>query len=241
MRECKKERAGSSVGQATSLLFMAIAFAVACLMPAEAAAQKVNLRVEQGTTLDEAFRRIIKDSRVQLVYNTQEAAAIRCDGAHFRQQELRDVLQALLANTPLTYVEKEGIYTIVRKKAAPQTEPEKTKERKLTGRVVDEQGEPLVGAAVLMKNEKQGTITDANGNFVFEHAPEEAVLVISYIGKVKIEQSVKPGRKNTFVMQEDENLTAEVVVTGYQTISKERATGAYSIVGAPIPTTTATR
>ena len=52
----------------------------------------------------------------------------------------------------------------------------------MEGKVVDEQGEPVIGAAVLIEGTTTGSVTDVNGNFVLSVPSKDAVLVVSYIG-----------------------------------------------------------
>ena len=55
-------------------------------------------------------------------------------------------------------------------------------ERRVTGKVVDASGEPVIGANVVVKGTATGTITDMDGNFVLDHVLPNAVIQISYIG-----------------------------------------------------------
>ena len=108
--------------------------------------------------------------------------------------------------------------------------PKGASRKKITGTVIDEKGEPLMGVTIFIENDRsRGTITDANGHYELEAAPSD-LMVFSYIGMTK--QSITP-RNDTVVnvaMQEDAKMLSDVVVTGFQTISKERATGAFDII-----------
>lgn len=105
---------------------------------------------------------------------------------------------------------------------------------KFSGQVLDENGEPVVGAAVRIEGvAKSGTVTDLNGNFsITSNRGGTQTLVISYIGMKDAKVIVNPRRNSGIVvkMLEDSHGLDEVVVTGYQTISKERATGAFGTV-----------
>ncbi len=105
---------------------------------------------------------------------------------------------------------------------------------KISGQVLDENGEPVVGAAVRIEGvAKSGTVTDLNGNFsITSNRGGTQTLVISYIGMKDTKVIVNPRRSSGIVvkMLEDSHGLDEVVVTGYQTISKERATGAFGTV-----------
>ena len=70
---------------------------------------------------------------------------------------------------------------------------EKTKgNMKVEGKVVDEQGEPVIGAAVLIEGTTTGSVTDVNGNFVLSVPSKDAVLVVSYIGMATGKVKVQP-------------------------------------------------
>ena len=63
---------------------------------------------------------------------------------------------------------------------------------KVEGKVVDEQGEPVIGAAVLIEGTTTGSVTDVNGNFVLSVPSKDAVLVVSYIGMATGKVKVQP-------------------------------------------------
>lgn len=224
-----KERIRPSVGKRLLSCLAALAVGWILLLSTEVWAQKVTVRIEQGT-LDHAFQQIMKQGKIQLVYNTNEAARIRCTAHTFQKREVKEILNILLANTPLTYSQKENIYTIARKKSAPQAT--QAKDRKITGTVTDENGEPLIGVSVILQGTTRGSATDLNGRFAIDAPAGVDALEVSYIGYKKT--IVKIHNKSTLNIQlvADAQLLDDVVVTGYQTISKERATGAYSIINA---------
>ena len=93
------------------------------------------------------------------------------------------------------------------------------------GTVNDEAGEPVIGATVKVQGSQKGTITDFDGNFSVEAAPN-ATLVISYVGYIT--QNVNVAGKNNLVitMREDNTTLNDVVVIGYGTMKKKLVTGA---------------
>ena len=93
----------------------------------------------------------------------------------------------------------------------------------VSGTVVDEKGEPVIGASVLVKGSTQGTITDFDGFFEFD-VPDKATLVISYVGMKNQELPAKPKMKVT--MTENTEVIEEVVVTGMVKQDKRLFTGA---------------
>lgn len=95
-----------------------------------------------------------------------------------------------------------------------------------TGTVVDEIGEPVIGASVVIDGQKgSGTITDLDGNYTIQ-APKNAKVTISYIGYIS--QTVKPGGK--VQLQEDKQTLEEVVVVGYGSQKKAHLTGSVATV-----------
>lgn len=104
---------------------------------------------------------------------------------------------------------------------APQT---------ISGTIVDENNEPLSGAVIRLDGSRTGAVTDANGRFTIKNAQGKN-LQISYVGRETLVvplTAVQPGRVIT--LKSAENLLDDAIVTGYQTISKERATGSYGSV-----------
>ena len=95
----------------------------------------------------------------------------------------------------------------------------------VTGTVVDELGEPVIGATVTVEGTKIATVTDLDGNYKIA-APAGAKVTISYIGYLT--QTVKPG--GTVKLEEDKQTLEEVVVVGYGTQKKAHLTGSVSTV-----------
>ena len=105
-------------------------------------------------------------------------------------------------------------------------------QQKVTGKVKDSSGEPVIGASVVVKgNNTMGTITDFDGNFMLD-VPAKSVLVISYIGYVT--QEVPTTGKNSLeiVLKEDTKTLDEVVVIGYGTQRKGDVTSSVASVKA---------
>ena len=98
-----------------------------------------------------------------------------------------------------------------------------------TGRVIDEQGEPVIGATVLVKGTKQATATDIDGNFELKNVKSGAALVISYVGCGTQEVVWTGGPVETQLKSDLQNLD-EVVVVGYGKQKKVNVTGAVSMV-----------
>ena len=99
---------------------------------------------------------------------------------------------------------------------------------RVEGNVADENGEPVIGASILIKGAGQGTTTDFNGNFILNVPSESNTLVVSYVGMVTQEMSVKP--RLNIILRSDSELLDDLVVVGYGTQRKENLTGAVSTI-----------
>lgn len=101
---------------------------------------------------------------------------------------------------------------------------------KIKGNITDVNGEPIIGANVLVKGSTVGMISDIDGNFSLD-VPETGVLQISYIGYITQEIKLIPGRKDyKIILKEDAETLEEVVVVGYGTVKKTDVTGSVTSV-----------
>lgn len=107
--------------------------------------------------------------------------------------------------------------------------PGHAQQSEIRGAVVDQSGQPIIGATVLIRNTTTGTTSDSNGNFTIRAAQSD-VLDISCIGYKPVEQPVGSALVHRIVLQEDATLLNEVVVTGYTVQRKADLTGAISVV-----------
>jgi len=101
--------------------------------------------------------------------------------------------------------------------------------RNITGNILDNEGQPLIGVTILVKGTTNGTVTDLDGNFSIE-ANEGDVLVFSYTGMKEQEVTVGVSNVISLTMSPDVELMDEVVVIGYGTQKKSHLTGSISKV-----------
>ena len=99
----------------------------------------------------------------------------------------------------------------------------------VNGNVVDETGEPVIGATVLEKGTKNAVITDFDGNFTIKTQGGK-VLTISYIGMVSQDVNIAGKTNVNVILREDANTLQDVVVVGYGTMKKQDLTGSVSSV-----------
>ena len=97
--------------------------------------------------------------------------------------------------------------------------------KKITGTVVDNTGEPVIGANVVVKGTTLGSITDMDGKFTIEDVPSNGTLQISYIGYKSIEMPIGSQSDFKITLQEDSERLDDVVVVGYGVQKKVTVTG----------------
>jgi len=98
------------------------------------------------------------------------------------------------------------------------------------GTVVDENGEPVIGASVVEKGTSNGAVTDLDGNFTLKVASPDAIVQITYIGYEAINMKASAIGTTPISLKEDTQTLGEVVVVGYGTQKKESLTGAVTVV-----------
>lgn len=107
--------------------------------------------------------------------------------------------------------------------------PALAQDLKITGKVLDEKGQTIPGASVIVKGKTTGAATDVNGAFSIKVAKGD-VLVVSYIGYKPTEQKISSSSPIEFVLELDNTKIDEVVVIGYGTIKKSDLTGSVASV-----------
>ena len=201
-------------------------------------AQKVSFN-DGVVSLKEAFQKIEAASKYKIAYNGTQLDVSQQVELNQKDTDVLDVLNQVLSGTGYTYSVK-GNYVVI---SAPQQEVNQNT-KKVTGVIVDEAGEPVIGANVVIAGTTQGTITDFDGNFSLE-ASDNSTLEISYIGFLTQKISVKGKKDLRIVLKEDSQKLDEVVVVGYGTRSRKSITGAVDQVNNEVfenrPVTNATQ
>lgn len=203
------------------LLFVALFQAVAVETYSQSAT--VSVKAEQ-MSLRELFSKIEKQSEFLFFYVDEEVKGIRVN-VDARNKQIDEVLSQALKGTNLTYTISDRNINITRVAFAMQQKQTKH----ISGKVVDANGEPVIGANVIEKGTTNGIITDVDGGFSLDVTPS-SVLQISYIGYIA--QEIQVGKQTTFNISllEDTQGLDEVVVVGYGTQKKANLTGSVSTV-----------
>ena len=154
------------------------------------------------------------------------------------------IAMASPATTPPMNGNKLGGYVGLAKSLSTALPGTHQQSQKISGRIVDTKGEPIIGANVVVKGTTNGTITDFEGNFSID-APANAVLQVSYIGYVPQDVPVNNRSSLQITIKEDTQNLDEVVVVGYGSQKKVNLTGAVEQVTSDVfegrPTANATQ
>lgn len=146
---------------------------------------------------------------------------------HAKNKPVREVLSQLSQTTDLSFA-VEGVNIILSQKTLANKAGSTPQQAKtISGLVVDQKGEPIIGANVVQKGTTNGTITDIDGNYSL-NVPEGATLQITYIGYNAKEVTIGKESVIRIVLQEDTQNLEEVVVVGYGVQKKVNLTGAVS-------------
>ena len=188
----------------------------------------LNLQLKQ-TSLTKVFDQMEKQTGLKFLYNSLLIESKGNVDVKARQQDVRKVLENILQPLDLIYVLENDQVVIKKASVLPQS-PQNIK---VQGKVKSEKGEELPGVTIQIKGTTLGTITQADGTFELDLPNTvDPILIFSFVG-LKTQEIVYTGQQAlNVVMHENATEMNEVVVTGYQTISREKVTGSTSTVTA---------
>ena len=171
---------------------------------------------------------IEKQTDYLFIYNVEEVDLERRISITASNQTVTEILSNIFKNTDTIYkIEGKNIF-LMRKEVNRDSSPQQSK-KGITGTVIDKNGEPIIGANVLIKGTSIGTITDFNGKYTLE-VPENAIIQISYIGYLSQDINVNGKKEITVRLAEDTQSLDEVVVVGYGTQKKGEVASAISSI-----------
>lgn len=191
-------------------------------------AQKVTLQFRQ-VKLAKVFDAITQQTGLTVAYSRPTVDPDRVVSIEADKEELSDVLTKLLKGTNVTF--EIGETKIYLKEESVSDTPQKSGRLiTISGTIVDEKGETIIGASVAVQGTTLGTITNADGEYSLANVPENSQITISFIGYQSISLPANAKALGKIVMKEDNELLDEVVVVGYGTQSKARVTGSIASI-----------
>ncbi len=204
-----------------SLLFSALLFTLMI------GAQTITLQVKDMAIKD-VLPMVEAKSGYHFFYNSSTLVGLdKVVSLDLKDQDIKIVVNKLFEGSAIEYTFMDNKVIAL----SPAKVGSSKEIAKVNGMVVDEFGEPIIGASVMVKHSSVGTITDFDGNFSLENVKEGAYLAVSYIGYETYEQRVS-SKTNTYRITLKESTAAldEVVVVGYGSQKKVNLTGAVSVV-----------
>ena len=195
-----------------------------------ASAQIISLNITKGT-ITEVFKAIEDQSEYKFFYNDNQINLNKRVDVNIHEESIEQVLNNVFRGTDITYKIVKN-HVVLTNKTMKDTELPSTNQnrKRLTGQVVGQDGEPLIGVNVVVKGTTIGSMTDMDGNYILENVPSNATVEFSYIGY--LQQSINVGNKSNLnvTLAEDTQKLDEVVVVGYGSFKKRDLTGAVSQV-----------
>lgn len=187
---------------------------------------QITVTVE-NTPLRAALKKIEQVSDYKFFYNEKLAGLDQAVTFSVSNATIAQTMQKVLAGKELTYkMESDNVVVLLHKEAVSQ------KTKTITGTIVDEAGEPVIGASVAVKGTSLGTITNVDGEYTLSNVPESAEVTISFIGYKTMTFPAGAKALTKVTMKEDSEMLDEVVVVGYGSQKKANLTGAVGMITA---------
>lgn len=186
---------------------------------------KVTLKVEQ-VTMKVLLNELKKHTRVDFLYSTTLFDNVTEKvSLNVQDKVLKDVLKEVLTPRGFTFVYNNNAVVI------KKSESGVVKRVKVSGRIVDKTKKPLVGVLVLIEGTSNGAISDNDGKYSLNvENPQEAIFVYSHVGKKSVEIKYAGQNVVNVTLEDDDFEIGDVILTGYQTLSRRSSTGATTTI-----------
>ena len=194
---------------------------------------KVSLNLD-NVTLEEFIETVKQQTGVNFLYNSSLFRNSDLVSVNVQAERLDEVLKATLEKQGFIF-DFENEVVVIRKGNNLPVAVQKVEKQTVKGVVKDKDGVTLPGVSVLVKGTQSGVATDIDGRFEMKLDKDpNIVLVFSFVGMKSREVKIGNNTELNVVLENDAQNLDEVVVTGYQTLSKERATGSFDKVDSKI-------
>lgn len=205
------------------LLFLFVFSMGVCATETYSQEAKITL-THSNSSLKKVLNEIEQKTNYLFLYNEEEVNIDRMVSLSVREKPVREVLSLLFRNTEINYVVEKNNIVLVKRSINQQAD------HKVSGKVIDENDEPVIGATIKEKGTGNGVITDVNGRYSITVSQPKTTLQISYVGFISQEISVGTRTQINITMKENLNTLDEVVVVGYGTARRRDLTGSVSSV-----------
>ncbi|MDL2221464.1 TonB-dependent receptor [Parabacteroides sp. OttesenSCG-928-N08] len=195
---------------------------------------RMTMSVSNSSILN-ILKEIEANSEFTFFFNDNQVDAQQSASVHVEDATVEEALRQILKETDYNYqiidrqvlIKKNDVPVASSRQWLSATPQQDTK--RITGNIKDMLGESIIGANILVKGTSIGTITDIDGNFVLD-VPENATLLVTYIGYTEQEVAVGNRTNLLITMREDTQKLDEVVVVGYGVQKKVSLSGAISAI-----------
>lgn len=189
-------------------------------------AQNISLKLN-NVTVKKAMETLKEENGYSFVFASGDVDTQKTIHVNVQDGTIDQIVKQILQDQQVSYEIKNKNIIVQKENLTKQS----TDKKKITGIVTDNDGLPVIGANIVEKGTTNGIITDIDGYFQLETAPN-AVLQVSYIGYVPQTVSVSKQSNITIKLLEDFQNIDEVVVVGYGSVKKSDLTGSISAISA---------
>lgn len=191
-------------------------------------AQTVSLNV-QNQAIRDVLPMIEQQSGYHFFYNSSSLRGLdKHVTINLKNASLSSILNVLFDGSTIEYQIVDKVIALNNSEVKKDAQ-----QGRVNGVVVDEKGDPIIGASVLQKNTSNGTITDMDGRFTLEGVKPGSFLEISYLGYEQYDlRTTSTSSDYRVTLKESTAALDEVVVVGYGAQKKVNLTGAVSVVSA---------
>ncbi|WP_210354897.1 SusC/RagA family TonB-linked outer membrane protein [Sphingobacterium tabacisoli] len=206
---------------------------IATLMQVSASTfgQQITLS-KRNVSIESALKEIRKQSGYDFYFDGKSLPKDRVIDVALANASIDAAMKSVLKGLPFTYIIEGNIISIRKnEQVSPSNVLEASIENiDVRGRVVDEGGNPLVGATIRVKGGVSDVITDENGRFTLHNVAQNATIQVSYVGyyRQEIKAAQNLGDIHLEMLRSDVEEVEVSYSTGYQNLSRERSAGSFA-------------
>ncbi|MDR1682409.1 MAG: TonB-dependent receptor [Candidatus Symbiothrix sp.] len=201
---------------------------------AQPATLSLNLK---NKTIREVFNEIESHSDFTFFYYDNVLDVKRKVSINVANQSIETILEQLFAGTDNTWAISDR-QIVISKKESKTPKLSVTQERRVSGQVLDDKGDPMIGATVQIAGTNRGVVTDIDGHYSLTVPDGNVRLQFIYLGYAKQEEAVGNRQIVNIRMKEEADELDELVVVGYGTMRKRDLTGSVASVKGDLLNTT---
>lgn len=199
---------------------MLVASAALCLN-LSAYSQDISLKIN-NVTVKEAMERVKKDTGYSFVFSSKDVNTSQRVSVSVSDATIEEVIKQILKGQQGLDYEIQGKKIVLRKTLGVKSKSSKPSQ--VRGKVIDANGETIIGASIKEKGTTNGTITDLDGNFSLKLISNNPVIEITYVGYETQSLRIQDNKLAVITLEEDAMALEEVVVVGYGSVKKAHLT-----------------